>query len=198
MAPAASITDVCPYRAAHPALRVRLVKLTPAADARDTREAHTCGRRARHPADRTERNRECALEGEPCGECARRPADRTEREHAREPAGAAGRAINTAGPRRASTASTQPLRRTTTNVRTQELASSIAQRAKTRDVASTRSRPRAHRFERLTYVAGHTGRTAEEGRRQRRRSRRRRSRDCRSHAYRHACIFDTVRSQAML
>jgi hypothetical protein len=37
MAPAASTTDECPRRAAHPAARVRLVKVIPAADARDTR-----------------------------------------------------------------------------------------------------------------------------------------------------------------
>jgi hypothetical protein len=36
MAPAASTTDVCPFRAAHPALVVRLVHVAPAADARDT------------------------------------------------------------------------------------------------------------------------------------------------------------------
>jgi hypothetical protein len=36
MAPAASITDVCPDRAAHGALAVRLAHVAPAADARDT------------------------------------------------------------------------------------------------------------------------------------------------------------------
>jgi hypothetical protein len=36
MAPAASITVVCPDLAAHGALAVRLVHVTPAADARDT------------------------------------------------------------------------------------------------------------------------------------------------------------------
>ncbi len=35
MAPALSTTDVCPYRASHPALRVRLLKVLPAAIARD-------------------------------------------------------------------------------------------------------------------------------------------------------------------
>jgi hypothetical protein len=36
MAPAASTTDVCADRAAHGALDVRLVHVTPAADARET------------------------------------------------------------------------------------------------------------------------------------------------------------------
>jgi hypothetical protein len=36
MAPAASTTDVCCHRAAHPAVRVRLLKVLPAANARDT------------------------------------------------------------------------------------------------------------------------------------------------------------------
>ena len=36
MAPAASTTDVCPYRAAHSALAARVVKVRPAADARMT------------------------------------------------------------------------------------------------------------------------------------------------------------------
>ncbi len=45
MAPAASTTDVCPNRPAHPALAVRHVQVTPAA------------KRARQPAGRAERNR---------------------------------------------------------------------------------------------------------------------------------------------
>ncbi len=44
MAPAASTTDVCPFRAAHPALAVRHVHVTPAAE------------RARQPAGRADRN----------------------------------------------------------------------------------------------------------------------------------------------
>jgi hypothetical protein len=47
MAPAA-ITDVCPHRAAHGALAVRVVQVTPAANAReptdDTKKAHVAAR----------------------------------------------------------------------------------------------------------------------------------------------------------
>jgi hypothetical protein len=46
MAPAASITVVCPTRAVHPALRVRLVKVTPAANAREPGRWHRTQPRA--------------------------------------------------------------------------------------------------------------------------------------------------------
>ncbi len=48
MAPAASTTDVCPYRAAHSALAVRLVQVTPAANPREPGQWHrTATTRAR-------------------------------------------------------------------------------------------------------------------------------------------------------
>ena len=52
---------------------------------------------------------------------------------------------------------------------------------------------RAHRFERRACAAGHTGGTAEEGRRERRR---RRSFDCRSHARAHARMHLRHRPQS--
>jgi hypothetical protein len=141
----ASTTDVCPYRAAHPAWSVRLVQITPAADALEP------GRWHRH-------------------------------KHARAAAGAAGRAANTAGRRRATTAPTQPLRRTAIYARTNARVSTIAQRTQTHATWRQRGVAHAHGIERRTCAAERTGRTTEQGRRKRRQQSRRRSRDCRSHA----------------